>query len=188
MIRKLLRSAEDIKVLLSSAMLIHDHTPSNVSGLPAYSQLLLSRDRRLSLALESVISDVIEANFGDQGIDLAVGWVWPEYRPCSKWTPLQNPNSRWFSCTTARTTDQSSQVVHYNLLDGSLLVNGKPLGRLPNEILQHPLYNLIFGEVRPVMPNPKQVTDQFRSMCSRSYQVISPEWITQQGARFPITR
>jgi hypothetical protein len=181
MIRKLLHSAEDIKVLLSSAILIHDHTPSKVSCLPAYSQLLLNRDRRLSLALSNVISKVIRADSSDEGIDLAVGWVWPEYRPGSKWTPLKDPNSRWFSCKTASTNDQRSQVVHFNILDGSLLVNGKPLARLPNDILRHPLYNLVFGEVRLVMHNVTQVTDHFYSVCSRSYQVISQGWITRRG-------
>ena len=179
-IRKLLHSAEDIKVLLSCAILIHDHTPSKVACLPAYSQLLLDRDRRLSLTLESVVSDAIVADSSDEGIDLAVGWVWPEYRPGSKWAPLTTPNSRWFSCKTASTADQSSQVVHFNLLDGSLLVNGKSLGRLPNEILRHPLYNLVFGEVRLVMPTVKQVIDHFCSMCSRPYQVISQGWITRR--------
>ena len=153
MIRKFLHSAEDIKVLLSSAILIHDHTPSKVSCLPTYSQLLLDRDRRLSLVLGGVTSDVIQADPSDQGINLAVGWVWPEYRPGSKWTPIQNPNSRWLSCTTTATLDRSSQVVHYNLLDGSLLVSGRPLGRLPNDILRHPLYDLIFSKVRLSMPN-----------------------------------
>ena len=153
MIQKLLHSAEDIKVLLSSAILIHDHTPSKVSCLPAYSQLLLDRDRRLSLTLESVVNDVIRADSRDEGIDLAVGWVWPEYRPGSKWTPLQDPNSRWFSCKTASRSGQSSQEVHYNSLDGSLLVSGRPLGRLPNDILRHPLYDLIFSKVRLSMPN-----------------------------------
>ena len=78
MFRELLHSAEDIKVILSSAILIRDHTPSKVSSLSVYSKLLFSRDRRLSLALESAISDVIRADANDQGIDLAVGWVWPE--------------------------------------------------------------------------------------------------------------
>jgi hypothetical protein len=181
MIKRLLHSAEDMKVLLSSAILIHDHTPSNVSCLPAYSRLLLDRDRRLSLALSSIISDVVQVDSNDQGINLAIGWVWPEYRPGSKWTPLQNPNSRWFSCNTRSTTGQSSQVVHYNLLDGSLLVNGKRLGRLPNEILRHPLYNQIFGEVRLVITNVMQGTKFFCRKCSRPYQVISQEWITRQG-------
>ncbi|KAG8215417.1 hypothetical protein J3R82DRAFT_9025 [Butyriboletus roseoflavus] len=154
MVRRLLHSAQDIEVLLSSAIIIHDHTPSKVTSLPAYTQLLLDRDRRLSLALETVLSDIIQVDRSDEGIDLAVRRVWPHYRPDSKWTPLQNPNSRWFSCTTAPTVDQCSQVVHFNLLDGSLLVNGKPLGRLPNEIQRHPLYNLLFGEqVLEVVPS-----------------------------------
>ena len=181
MIEKLLHSAEDIKVLLSCAILIHDHTPSKVSCLPTYSRLLLDRDRRLSLTLESAVSDVVRADSSDQGINLAVGWVWPEYRPGSKWTPLQSPNSRWFSCTTALITGRTSQVVHFDLLDGSLLVSGKPLGRLPNEFLRHPLYNQIFGKVRLVVPNVTQVTDHFCSMCLMSYQAISQGWITRQG-------
>ncbi|KAF8555161.1 hypothetical protein OG21DRAFT_1439060 [Imleria badia] len=147
LIPKLLHSPEDIHVLLSSAILIHDHTPRIVYCLPAYSRLLLDRDRRLSLVFESVVSDIIQADSSNQGIDLAVGWVWPDYRPHSKWTPMQNPNSRWISCKTASTPDQSSQVVHFNLLDGSLLVNGESLGRLPSNILQHPLYSRMFGRL-----------------------------------------
>ncbi|KAG8217925.1 hypothetical protein J3R82DRAFT_6091 [Butyriboletus roseoflavus] len=145
-IQELLHSAADIDVLLSSAILIHDNLPSKVSCLPSYSQMIFDRDRRLSLALESVVRDVILADSSNLGINLAVGRVWSHYRPGSKWTQLQCPNSRWLSCTTAPTVDQCSQVVHFNILDGSLLVDGKSLGRLPNEIQRHPLYNLIFGE------------------------------------------
>jgi hypothetical protein len=147
MVEQLLHSVEDVEILLSCAIFIHDNTPSKVSSLPPYSRLLLDRDRRLSLALESVVSEIIQADSSDQGIDLAVGRVWPDYRPGSEWTPLPHPNSNWFLCTTASTTTQCSQFVHSNLLDGSLLVDGKPLGRLPKAIVQHPLYNLIFGEV-----------------------------------------
>ncbi|KAF8551213.1 hypothetical protein OG21DRAFT_319615, partial [Imleria badia] len=146
MVEQLLDSAEDVEVILSCAILIHDNTPSDVSSLPAYSQFLLDRDRRLSLAVESVLTDVILANSSDQGIDLAVSRVWPDYRPGSEWSPLPDPHSRWLSCTTESTTTQCSQVVHFNLLDGSLLVDGKPLSRLPSAIVGHPLYNLIFGE------------------------------------------
>ena len=188
MVQRLLYSAEDIEVLLSSIIIIHDHTPSKVSCLPAHSQLLLERDRHLSLALETVVSEVIQADYGNEGIDLAVGRVWPHYRPGSKWTPLQNPNSRWFSCTTASTVDQLSQVVHLNILDGSLLVNGNLLGRLPIEIQRHPLYNLIFGEVRLFMPNVTQLTDRLCSKYSKSYQVMSQGWITRHGTESAATR
>ena len=39
-------------------------------------------------------------------------------------------------------------MVHFNILDGSLLVDGKSHGtRLPNEFVWDLLYKLIFGEV-----------------------------------------
>ncbi|KAF8425082.1 hypothetical protein L210DRAFT_3567617, partial [Boletus edulis BED1] len=148
-IEQLLNSPEDVEVLLSCAILIHDNLPTKVSALPAYSQLLLDRNRHLSLALENVLYDpngVMVADSRDRGIHLAVGRVWPDYRPGSEWRPLPEPNSRYFLCTTASTMSQCSQVVHFNLLDGTLLVDGKPLGRLPNAVVQHPLYSLVFGE------------------------------------------
>ena len=182
LIPKLLHSAEDIEVLLASAVIIHDHVPSEVSRLPAYSQLLLDRDRRLSLTLETVVSNMIQADSSDEGINLAVGRIWPDYHPGSKWTPLQVPDSRWFSCTTAPLADQRPQTVHFNILDGSLLVNGKPYGtRLSNEIVQRPAYKLIFGEVCLVtMLNVTQTTDHSYRKCSRSHQLISQGWITSQ--------
>ena len=178
----LLNSAEDVNVLLSSAILIHDHTPNMVSCLSIYSQLLLDRDRRLSLALEDVLSDLIQAN--PEGINLAIGRIWHDYRPGSKWTQLPSPNSRWVSCTTAQTAEQRSQGVYFNLLDGSLLVDGKPLGRLPGEILRHPLYNLIFGKVRLAVPKVMRVTDHLCSKCLMLSQVIFQGWTTRRGVRF----
>ena len=176
LVPNLLNSADDVEVLLSSAMLIHDHTP-DVSHLSTYSQLLLDRDRYLSLALEDALRDLLQADSGDDGIDRAILMVWHNYHPGSNWIPLQDPNSRWFSCTTTGNAKQHSQVVHFNLLSGSLLVDGKPLGRLSREILRHPLYKQIFGEVRLAIPKSTQpkVTDYFCSKYLMSSQVISQE-------------
>ena len=173
----LLNSAEDVEVLLSCAILIHDHTPDNVSHLSTYSQLLLDRDRRLSLALEVVLRDLLQSDDGDDGIDHAILMVWHNYHPGSNWTPLQDPNSRWFSCTTTANAKQHSQVVHFNLLTGLLLVDGKPLGRLPREISHHPLYKQIFGDVRRAIPRSTQpkVTYYFCSKYLMLSQVISQE-------------
>ncbi|KAG9310853.1 hypothetical protein JVU11DRAFT_8708 [Chiua virens] len=148
MIRNVLCSAEDVCMLLLSATLIREHTPSKVDCLFPHSKLLLDRDRRLSLALEDTLSKLIKDDSSDEGIDNAIRRIWSDYRPGSKWSSLSSPNSRWVSCMTAATATprQSSQYVHFNLLDGLLLVDGKPLGRLPSEILQHACYNQLFGE------------------------------------------
>ena len=188
LIHSVFSSAEDVDILLSSAILIHNHTPSKVSCLSVYSQLLLDRDHRLSLALEDILRDLIQTDFGDEGIDRAIRRIWHDYRPGSEWTPLHNPDSRWVSCTTASTADQRSQRAYLNLLDGSLLVDGKPLGRLPAEILRHPLYNLIFGEVCLAVPKVTQVTDYICSKFLILSQAISQGWITQRGVKFRVIR
>ena len=181
-IPNLIISAQDVNTLIFCAIAIHDHTPSKVSSLPAYSQLLLDRDRRLSLALESFVSNLIQGDQEDAGIDSAMSRIWADYRPGSKWTPLPSPNSRWFSCKTSQTDKQNSQNVRFNLLEGSLLVDGKPLGRLPTEITQQKIYDLIFGRVRFAMQKMSQGTDQFQcSECSTSYPAISLGWITRRG-------
>ncbi|KAG9310892.1 hypothetical protein JVU11DRAFT_8750 [Chiua virens] len=160
MIREVLSTAKDIEALLSCGILIHDNTPGKVSSLPAHSRLLLDRDRRLSLTLESVLCDIIRTKHGNQGIDCAVSSVWSSYRSGSKWTLLPHSNSPWIWCKTAPTLDQCSQAVHFNLRDGSLLVDGTPMGRLPSEIMRHPLYSHIFGkQVLDVVPADLQGMD-----------------------------
>ncbi|KAG1750376.1 uncharacterized protein EDB91DRAFT_686310 [Suillus paluster] len=75
------------------------------------------------------------------------------YRRGSPWRALPAPNSRWLVTQTAPSCSQSPQAVHFNLVSGCLLVDGKQLGRLPSMIVQHPLYRSIFGDqVMDVVP------------------------------------
>ncbi|KAG1772223.1 hypothetical protein EV702DRAFT_951719, partial [Suillus placidus] len=62
------------------------------------------------------------------------------------WRAPPAPSSRWLVMQTAPSRSQSPQAVHYNLIHGRLLVDGKPLGRLPSIIVQHPIYQAIFGD------------------------------------------
>ncbi len=71
-----------------------------------------------------------------QGVDFAVTSIWPAYR-ATHWTVLDSPNHRWISTLTAVDTGQQSQLVHLNLPTGLLLINGKPLGRLPQNITEY---------------------------------------------------
>ena len=165
-LRKVLYSAEDVEALLSCAFFIYatgqlhylkkcdqdNCHPGHFVGTPSYynwhSELLYHRDRRLSVTVEGILKDVIEADASDRGIDLAVRAIWPGYQPGpQRWEPEQHPNTHWLVSTTAGTPDRRSQTVRINLLDGSLLVDGRPLGGLPREIREHPLYKQLFAGV-----------------------------------------
>ncbi|KAI0279330.1 hypothetical protein BC826DRAFT_1158632 [Russula brevipes] len=71
--------------------------------------------------------------------DQALKQLWPCYRPnrhlSSNWHALPRPNSRWIFCVA-----ESGHEVHYDLLTGKLVINGRPSGRLPHKIVKHPTY------------------------------------------------
>ncbi|KIJ07619.1 hypothetical protein PAXINDRAFT_19202, partial [Paxillus involutus ATCC 200175] len=149
--REQLSSQEDVEILISCAISIHDSTPAVLTGIPEESRLLYERDRRLFNASEEILAArIVESS---EGINSAVRGVWSGYQPGSQWRRLEHPNSRWFTCQTAGTEGRRSQEVHFNLLDGALLVEGKSLGILPCEFTGHPIYELIFGSrILDVLP------------------------------------
>ena len=198
-LRKVLHSAEDVEALLSCAFFIQAtnqvfkaetcNHPNSCSGLcifPSnlcnYSGLHHQRHRRLSVTLEGVLRDVIQADVSDRGIDLAVRNIWPGYQPGpQRWKSEEHPNSHWLVSTTAVAVNRPSYIVHINLLDGSLLVDGRPLGGLPHNILEHPVYKQIFHGVctcQIFRCVDKQLI-AFRSNLSLSFHPIFREWILQ---------
>ncbi|KAF8555664.1 hypothetical protein OG21DRAFT_1496140 [Imleria badia] len=138
-VRKLFHSAEDVDALLSCAFFIHTLGPKNI--------YMPDLDRRLCLALEEILRDVIIADVSDYGVDLAVAKIFVRYQPgTQRWEQLQYPNARWLTCETDATVDQPSQTVHINLLDGALRVNGQLLGGLPPKACASPECQQIFHD------------------------------------------
>ncbi|KAG0701816.1 hypothetical protein DFH29DRAFT_541007 [Suillus ampliporus] len=140
----LLTSSDDIKVFAYCAVMIYDNTPSQMDDLPQHSKLLLERDKRCCHALEPAVRQYAELH--REGLDCAMADIWGSYRPGTPWRALPTPNSRWLVTQTAPSCSQSPQDVHFNLVSGCLLVDGKQLGRLPSMIVQHPTYQSIFGD------------------------------------------
>ena len=120
---------------MSHTLNAHTSTTHSPGTYNQYSQLLLERDSRLSLALEEILKDVILADVSDYGVDLAVAKIFASYRPgTQRWEQLQYPNARWLTCKTEATVDQPSQTMHMNLLDWALRVNGQLLSGLPYDV------------------------------------------------------
>ena len=135
----------DLEILLSCAIIIQDNTPAKLDTLSEMSRLLLERDYHLSWKLWPEINDIIEK--GSKGIDLAVKRVWPTYRPGSLWHRCGSASCSWFTSTTVKCAGQKSQMLHLDILYGSLLVDGKAVGRLPNTIRQNSHFKTIFPNV-----------------------------------------
>ena len=138
-----LSNDSDIAVAVHCAVIVQDNTPSIIVGdeLP-YLTRLLNRHHRLLHLLEPFLRKGVQSN--PSGFDHGLANLWPGFRrqTSSNWHVLPSPNSRWISCIA-----EGGQEVHYNLLTGELLIGGNPLGRLPQDIIQHTTYASLLGSV-----------------------------------------
>jgi hypothetical protein len=138
---------EDFAIAMQCAAIVHDNKPPSLSDDDShYLTRMLSRHLRLLHNLEPIFrQEQSEFKLSHaRAYDDACSRLWPGYRPrnSASWNALPAPNSRWLSSIT-----EAGQDVHYNLLTGELLIGGKRLGTLPQEIVKHPTYENIFGAV-----------------------------------------
>ncbi|KAH9980609.1 hypothetical protein BJV74DRAFT_798017 [Russula compacta] len=135
----ILTTDEDFSIAMQCAVIAHNNTPPSVTNeSTAYLTRLLSRHRRLLHDLEPIFGQSSHPGAYDD----ALTNLWPGHHPriSPSWNALAEPNSRWISCEV-----EGGQEVHHDLLTGQLLIDGKPLGRLPREMMEHPTYASVLG-------------------------------------------
>jgi hypothetical protein len=180
---KVLATEEDFVVAMQCAVIVHDNKPPSLSdGNSPYLTRMLSRHHRLLHHLEPTfceskpgVLDEAELLHAD-AYDDALGRLWLGYSRdiSSRWHALPGPNSRWISCGA-----KGGHEVHYDLLTGKLLVDGRPLGRLPQEIVDHPTYASVLGTVSDKLQFfwPFLRLQYFRRF-STWVLLTTPEWTT----------
>ena len=142
----LLEWDEDIGVLTECSIIVRDRCPVVGDNLYRPISTPLQRYRRLSCVLEPFLRKRIpEVRYG---LDITIGWLWAGYVSGSPWSALEMPSKRWLVTETSSEYGNSSMMVHYNLVDGCLLVNWSALTRLPRSYESHSTFQRLFGEVR----------------------------------------
>lgn len=145
-ISQICSTPDDIATFIECAIMVHNNTPANFDTASNELRRLIARDRRLAHRMEPHLARSVTKD--RTGLDRAIQSLWSSYRPgTAPWKPLELHNARWWRTQTDEEADQKAQRIHVNLLDGRLLIAGKPLGRLPREMVAHPTYLRIFGQV-----------------------------------------
>ena len=116
----------------------------NHSCLPQGLRLLMQRDQITALNLEDVVQDSCRQD--PSILDDVVFMLWSEHKPSGEWKRLQQPAGRWWTTDTRVEEGDVSCKVHFNILEGSLLIDGRMSNRLPAEYLKHPVYVALFGD------------------------------------------
>lgn len=142
---QVMTSSEDLRFWTTSSMIVQDNTPGAESGLPADLCRLLLCDRKLSHAHHRHVQHFFTSTI-NKGLDQAVLNTWSAFHSSDDlWKYHGATGSRWLCKTTLPGRHGASQMVYYNVLNGQLLVDGRPLGTLPKEYTTHSLFVRIFG-------------------------------------------
>jgi hypothetical protein len=129
--------------------------------LPSIHQVLgkqAARDRVLTAAASAVISQVPSA------------LQWQQLPP-----PKNQPGRMTGSYEATATADGTEHLYSINVLDGTVLLDGLPLSRLPSTVLQHPLYKRSFGSSNfEVQRTADGVLETVKPMASKLYRFCLP--------------
>ncbi|RYP01100.1 hypothetical protein DL764_006299 [Monosporascus ibericus] len=136
---------------IEASIIINNHILKK-SPLPPLMLISLQSWRRLSYqALPSVSAKI---NNSRHVLDKAITTFWAAYTPGTPWSPMEQDRDHILKSQSATTTESNGLPVSFNLLDGSLLVDGRPLSRLPKEFQDHPTYARLFGtQILEIVPS-----------------------------------
>ncbi|KAK6359305.1 hypothetical protein TWF696_000468 [Orbilia brochopaga] len=137
------RDPEPLSIFLETGAIIRDNLPPKREHVEDYFRHAIDRSNRLSHRWESRCRDLIRHDA--TAIDLAIENQWQPHRRRTDWEPAAEPNEHWLQTTTRPIDGDRDVQISLNLLDGQILMDSIPFGRLPHEYTQHPSYGRIFG-------------------------------------------
>ena len=102
-------------------------------------------DRKLARRLMPLVLAQIGTPAGKLGLEDAIRIAWESFPgTLYSWSSYSEHNTRWIRNYTKIATGSTSQLIQCNVLDGQLLVDGRPIGRLPIDYLQSEAYLRLF--------------------------------------------
>ena len=164
--------ADMLAIFLECSFVLKENLPSKearcIGRLSVFVRNLYVSDLKMVHRLETQLRRAIQLL--NHAVNLAVNNVWADAeglsaRVFSPWRLLSPPHDGWVTAQSTSIDGSCIQSVHFSILDGTLLIDGHPLGRLPDEYTKHSLFHQIFGN-RVVLTYPS-------SMPGMSYQFAS---------------
>ncbi|KAK0726366.1 hypothetical protein B0T21DRAFT_453008 [Apiosordaria backusii] len=138
-----------LEAYIESTIAIQENMTTDVESLPQSALQDLVFATKLSYQLQTLVVQSISKN--PKGLYSALRQFWPDAERLDSSTSIVSVNRPgWVLCELAETDIDCHQAVHLNFLLGTLLVNGKPVGRLPQDTQNEVVVKELFGD-QPLM-------------------------------------
>ncbi|KAK7415019.1 hypothetical protein QQZ08_012459 [Neonectria magnoliae] len=150
----------DFQQFFRASVALQENLLVNLDEFTPLLKGLLVRDLSMSYSMRALIKKWVAKSH--TALEDAINETWTDSgltgrRTYSPWTFLPPPHSWWVMSRIASTQWTASQVIHYHVLQGHLLVDGKPLGRLPLEMREDPSIRELFGR-QHLLTRPSSLT------------------------------
>ncbi|KAI0541382.1 hypothetical protein GGR58DRAFT_519492, partial [Xylaria digitata] len=137
---------DDLSVWMRASIAVQENILHDLSRLPDALLGLLFCDAKIVYDLQARLKSAMKANRAIVSTELLRAY--PSYLPdtenaYSLWRFLTEPNDRWI---VAVTPGSFPVTLHFNFIEGHLLVNGKPPSKLPMSIANDIAVKCIFGD------------------------------------------
>ncbi|KAF3221818.1 hypothetical protein TWF679_007032 [Orbilia oligospora] len=138
------QTEEDVIEFLICSSSIYDNSLGVFSNLPSDLRLLLERNRRFAVLAEPYIHGLLQGN--TKILSGAVGKILPTQPLSGSWERLSSPADRWWKLQTLGSEKDRITIIHVNILQGVILVDGRPNGRLPEDYFGHRHFQKLLGK------------------------------------------
>ena len=164
--------ADMLAIFLECSFVLKENLPSKeaccIGKLSVFVKKLYVSDLKLVHKLETKLRHAIQLS--NHAVNLAVNNVWVDAeglstRVFSPWRLLPAPLDAWVTAQSTSIDGSYVQSAHFSIFDGTLLIDGHPLGRLPDEYTKQSFFHQVFGS-RVFLTYPS-------SMPGMSYQFAS---------------
>ncbi|KAK4160024.1 hypothetical protein QBC43DRAFT_326010 [Cladorrhinum sp. PSN259] len=140
-LESVLEDSNCLSLLVESAVLARNHLAPSGRPTDDIALQLMQRWHTAMYRTRHLVTKQIMGE-GNRGLDCAIKRFWAEYSPSSSgWTQL-DPNAQ----SHILTRQSGSVSITFNLLTGSLFLNGCPLSKLPSSYQKHPTFSQLFGQ------------------------------------------
>lgn len=144
--------SESFQAFVEATIAMQENLVVDLSRFSTTTRNMLVRDIKMAHRMRTMIHRL--AKRYPSSLQWAIDTVWPNPnnapRPYTDWSVLPPPYEWWMTSIVAATTRSAPQTVHYHLLEGHLLIDSKPLGKLPAEIRDSSILKSLFGNQRLV--------------------------------------
>ncbi len=148
-----LLDSDALTVFIEASITMHDSLPGDPANFPLSLKNALTRDLKCVHRARHILLRSMKRN--PHGLESAINNIWPQAqgaprRQFSDWEPVSPPYDFWVQSTIQATEFTRPVHILYNLLEGLLQIDGKPLGRMSPEEMKTAIMTELFGNQNPL--------------------------------------